>query len=161
MKEAKIIVNVAATIAKRLHEGQVDKAGVDYFSGHLSAVASMGKSWQEQVVGYLHDASEDTPYTVDEVLDMLDQELDTPLSSRERKVLDKALRLLNHHTAKDRVSYIRAIGKNALASAVKLNDLTHNMDLSRLPNPTEEDYNRVERYKQEYDYLSKRQIREH
>lgn len=114
MKEAKIIVNVAATIAKRLHKGQVDKAGVDYFSGHLSAVAFMGKSWQEQVVGYLHDASEDTPYTVDEVLDMLDQELDTPLSSRERKVLDKALRLLNHHTAKDRVSYIRAIGKNPL-----------------------------------------------
>ena len=143
MKEAKIIVNVAATIAKRLHEGQVDKAGVDYFSGHLSAVASMGKSWQEQVVGYLHDASEDTPHAVDEVLDMMDQELDTPLPSRERKELDKALRLLNHHTAKDRVSYIRAIGKNPLASAAKLNDLTHNMDLSRLPNPIEEDCKRV------------------
>lgn len=92
---------------------------------------------------------------------MLDQELDTPRPSREIKDLDKALRLLNHHTAKYRVSYIRAIGKNALASAVNLNDLTHNMDLSRLPNPTEEDYKRVERYKQEYEYLSKRQIREH
>lgn len=160
MKEAKIIVNVAATIAKRLHKGQVDKAGVDYFSGHLSAVAFMGKSWQEQVVGYLHDASEDTPYTVDKVLDMLDQELDTPLPSRERKVLDKALRLLNHHTAKDRVSYIRAIGKNALASAVKLNDLTHNMDLSRISNPSEKDLVRVERYKRECYYLMKQQNQE-
>ena len=149
------IVEAAATIAKQLHEGQVDKASEDYFSGNLTSVASMGKTWQEQEVGYLHDSCEDTPYTVDEVLDMLDQEIDTPLPSRERKDLDKALRLLNHHTAKDRVSYICAIGKNALASAVKLNDLTHNMDLSRLPNPTEEDYKRVERYKQEYEYPSK------
>lgn len=161
MKEAKTIVKAAAIIAKKLHEGQVDKAGEDYFMGHLSSVSSMGETWQEQVVGYLHDASEDTPHTVKDILDMLDEEIGTPLSWTERDGLDKALRLLNHHLSEDRESYIRAIAENPLASSVKLNDLAHNMDLSRLPNPTEKDYKRVERYKQEYDYLSKRQVREH
>lgn len=157
MKEAKPIVEAASMIAKRLHKGQVDKAGEDYFSGHLCVVASMGETWQEQVVGYLHDASEDTPYTVDEVLDMLDEEIGTPLSSIERNVLGKALRLLNHHLSEDRESYIHAIGKNSLATAVKLNDLTHNMNLSRIHHSTEKDYKRVERYKKEYDYLLKQQ----
>lgn len=147
------IVEAAATIAKQLHEGQVDKAGEDYFSGHLTSVASMEKTWQEQVVGYLHDASEDTSHTVNEVWDMLDAELGTSLSLSDKEELGKALRLLNHHTSTDRESYICTIGANALATAVKLNDFTHNMDLSRLPNPTDKDLTREERNKQEFEHL--------
>ncbi|MGP1624471.1 phosphohydrolase [Prevotella heparinolytica] len=144
----------AAHLAERLHKGKVDKAGMDYFSGHLSAVAAMGRTWQEQVVGYLHDASEDCPYTVDEVLDLLDTELEPPLPDVEREDLATVLRLLNHHIVPDRETYIHLIGANALTTAVKLHDLTHNMDLSRLPNPTKKDFARVERYKKEYEYLS-------
>ena len=132
----------------------MDNSGLDYFNGHLSIVAAMGRTWQEQVVGYLHDASEDTPHSIDEVLNLLDTELGTTLSDAEREELTAALRLLNHHTAPDREAYIRNIGTNALATAVKLHDLTHNMDLSRLSNPTEKDLARVERYKKEYNYLS-------
>lgn len=153
--QSELIVAAARQVAQRLHKGQVDKAGVDYFSGHLSAVASMGKCWQEKVVGYLHDVAEDTPHTVDDVLNLLDQELSVPLPSAKREELAEALRLLNHHTATDRESYIRAISTNALATAVKLHDLTHNMDLSRLPNPEEKDFQRLERYKREYKYLSR------
>lgn len=151
---SQLIINGAARLAKQLHKGQVDKAGVDYYNGHLSTVASMGTTWQEQVVGYLHDASEDTPYSVDEVLDLLNEELREPLPVEDRKEIATALRLLNHHNAPDRETYIRDIGKNSLATAVKLSDLSHNMDLSRLPNPTEKDFARVARYKKEYDYLS-------
>lgn len=153
-QEIKNIVKAAAQLAQQLHEGQVDKAGVDYFSGHLSIVASMGKTWKEQVVSYLHDASEDTLHTVDEVLDMLDKELKNPLSNEDRAELATALRLLNHHTAPDRESYIRKIRTNSLATAVKLHDLSHNMDLSRISNPTEKDLIRVTRYKKEYEYLN-------
>lgn len=147
------IVNVAAHLAQRLHEGQVDKAGSDYFSGHLTTVAEIGKTWQEQVVGYLHDASEDTPYRVEEVIELQEQGLEESLPDGVREELATALQLLNHHTAPDRESYIQAIGTNRLATAVKLHDLTHNMDLSRLPQPCEKDYARVERYKKEYNYL--------
>ena len=38
------IVQCAAELARELHKGQVDKAGVDYFRGHLFTVASMGQT---------------------------------------------------------------------------------------------------------------------
>ena len=151
----KVIVQSAADIACQLHKGQKDKAGVDYFTGHLSAVAKMGNTWREQVVGYLHDASEDTSNSVEEVLNLLDEKLESPLSEADREELATALRLLNHHLSPDRETYIQRIKSNALATKVKLHDLTHNMDLSRIPNPAEKDYERIERYKQEYAYLSK------
>ena len=151
----KVIVQSAADIACQLHKGQKDKAGVDYFTGHLSAVAKMGNTWQEQVVGYLHDASEDTPNSVEQVLNLLDDKLESPLSEANREELATALRLLNHHLTPDRETYIQRIKSNALATKVKLHDLAHNMDLSRIPNPTQKDYERVERYKNEYDYLSR------
>lgn len=44
MDKVSKIVEVAASLAKRLHRGQVDQVGVDYFSGHLPAVASMGET---------------------------------------------------------------------------------------------------------------------
>lgn len=151
----KVIVQSAADIAYQLHKGQKDKAGVDYFTGHLSAVAKMGNTWQEQVIGYLHDASEDAPNSVEQVLNLLDEKLETPLSDRDREELAVALQLLNHHLSPDRETYIQRIKSNVLATKVKLHDLTHNMDLSRIPNPTQKDYERVERYKREYDYLSR------
>lgn len=151
----KVIVQSAADIACQLHKGQKDKAGVDYFTGHLSAVTKMGNTWQEQVVGYLHDASEDTPNSVEEVLNLLDEKLESPLSEADREELATALRLLNHHLSPDRETYIQRIKSNALATKVKLHDLTHNMDLSRIPNPTQKDCERVERCKSEYDYLSR------
>ncbi len=114
----------------------------------------MGSTWQEQVVGYLHDASEDTPNSVEQVLNLLDEKLETPLSDTDREELAVALRLLNHHLAPDRETYIQRIKSNALAKAVKMHDLTHNMDLSRLTNPVAKDLERVARYKKEYDYLS-------
>ena len=147
------IIQCAATLACELHKGQVDKAGVDYFTGHLTSVAKMGRTWQEQVVGYLHDASEDTPYSVEEVLNLLDDKLGTPLSDTDRLELADALHLLNHHLAPNRETYIHRIKENALATAVKMHDLTHNVDLSRIPNPAKMDYERIERYKQEYDSL--------
>ena len=104
--------------------------------------------------GYLHDASEDTPHSVEEVLNLLDAKLGTPLSDTDRLELADALHLLNHHLAPDRETYIQRIKSNALATAVKMHDLTHNMDLTRIPNPAKKDYERIERYKKEYDYLS-------
>ena len=105
------------------------------------------------MAGYLHDVAEDTPNSVGEVLSMLENEGGNPLPTAERQTLATALHLLNHHNAPDRESYIRGIAQNELATAIKLHDLSHNMDLSRLPNPTPKDLNRLERYKSEYAYL--------
>ena len=64
-----------------------------------------------------------------------------------------ALNVLNHHHADNRTDYIQKIRQNKLALRVKLNDLKNNMDISRIPQPTEKDLERLERYKAEYAEL--------
>lgn len=178
------IVYAAGLVAQRLHKGQTDKGGHDYFESHLLKVASLGFDWKEKVVGFLHDASEDCNVTVDEVMHQLDAELSRMLecpkerwyeeewweewmediavypsktthviTDEERDEITTALKFLNHHTASTREEYITRITSNPLALRVKLNDLRSNMDISRIPEPSEKDYARLERYKKEYQTL--------
>ena len=66
-----------------------------------------------------------------------------------------ALRLLNHHTARNREEYLSRICANKLALKVKLNDLRSNMDVCHIAEPTEKDMEKQKRYKQEYERLMK------
>ncbi len=75
------------------------------------------------------------------------------ITDEERAQLKNALNLLNHHTASTREEYIGRIANNFLASKVKMHDLKSNMNISRIPNPTEKDLARIERYKKEYQKL--------
>ena len=75
------------------------------------------------------------------------------INGEERAEIKTALTLLNHHTAPSREEYINRISTNFLALKVKLNDLRNNLDINRIPEPTEKDYTRIERYKKEYDIL--------
>lgn len=171
---------VAARLAKEFHKGQVDKAGKDYFEGHLATVGGSGHDWKEKTVGFLHDVAEDTGYSVRNVIlslkkglkewkanseeqDWIDdfseiivqypnEHLHLP-SKDEWHEIEEALDLMNFRTAKSREEYIKRFKGHFLAIKVKLNDLRHNMDISRLPNPTEKDYARLERYQKEYETL--------
>lgn len=178
------IVYAAGLVAQKLHKGQVDKGGRNYFESHLLKVVDAGFDWKEKLVGFLHDASEDCDVTVDDVMHLLDEEIsrvvDNPkehwyeeewwedwmedidkypceathvITDEERYEIKTALTLLNHHTAPSREEYISRISGNFLALKVKLNDLRNNMDITRIPDPTEKDYARIERYKQEYETL--------
>ena len=178
------IVYAAGLVAKKLHKGQVDKGGNDYFEFHLLKVADAGFDWKEKVVGFLHDASEDCNMMVEDVMNLLDEEisriLDNPkenwweedwwedwmedidkypcetthvMTTEERDEIETALTLLNHHTAPSREEYISRISNNFLALKVKLNDLRNNMDITRIPDPTEKGYARMDRYKKEYQTL--------
>lgn len=158
MTNYNLFITAAANLAKRLHTGQKDKAGTDYFEGHLTAVADRGTTWLEKIAGYLHDASEYTPYSVDEVLNLLEREAGSELPQQAKSELATALNLLNHNNSSSRGAYIDAIGENLLATSVKLNDLYHNMDLARLSAPTDKDLERLNRYKREYSYLTRKQV---
>ncbi|MDO4711816.1 MAG: hypothetical protein Q4A75_07530 [Peptostreptococcaceae bacterium] len=52
------------------------------------------------------------------------------------------------------MAFIERIRKNEIAAAVKIEDLKHNMDLSRIGEPTEKDFKRVEKYQQALKLLS-------
>lgn len=155
------VVKAAAQLARQLHKGQLDKAGRDYFEGHLTTVANAGTNWMEMTVGYLHDAAEDTYYSVPQIIRMLKDTLSTtpadnsyvPPTYEEWLDLTEALELLNANTAPTREAYIERFRGHELALRVKLNDMQNNMDLSRLPSPGERDIIRLERYSKEYVQL--------
>lgn len=88
-----------------------------------------------------------------ENIDPYPGEVTHKITDEERKELNAALTLLNHHSATSREEYIDRISENRLATKVKMHDLENNMDLSRIPQPTEKDLTRLERYKAEYQKL--------
>lgn len=135
------MIAAAKLIAKLAHKGQKDKAGLDYFT-HPEAVAAMLETPEEKIVGYLHDIVEDTDVTVEEIRSVFGNEI------------ADAVALMTHADGVPYMDYVKEIGKNPLARKVKLADLTHNMDISRIPNPTQKDYDRIEKkYKPAYEYL--------
>ena len=134
-------VAAARLIAKLAHRGQTDKAGNDYFA-HPEAVAAMLDAPEEKVVGYLHDTVEDTEVTVEDIREIFGDEI------------ADAVALMTHADGVPYMDYVKEVGKNTLARKVKLADLTHNMDIRRIPHPRPKDYDRIERkYKPAYAYL--------
>jgi (p)ppGpp synthase/HD superfamily hydrolase len=144
------LVDKAADLAQEYHKGQVDKQGVDYFKGHLTTVGNAGHNWKEKIVGFLHDAAEDTSHTVDEIVQTLKEKFNDVLKDEDAQEIYEALNLLNANTASTREEYIARIKDSFLATKVKLNDLKHNMDISRISNPTVKDRERIKRYRREY-----------
>ncbi len=130
----------AEYVASKYHMYQTDKAGRPYIE-HLSAVAKSVDNTTEKCVAYLHDVLEDTD--IDESL----------LSSNFSPKIVSAVKIMTRGDGVDYFDYIAEISRNAIAAKVKLADLKHNMDLSRLKTVTDEDIARVEKYKKAYAML--------
>lgn len=133
----------AIDIAKDAHKGQKDKAGKEYI-GHPMRVMEAGITVEEKIVGVLHDVIEDTHWT----FDMLAAEGFS-------KDIMEAIHCLTKANAKEPYDkFIARIKKNPLAIAVKLNDLTDNMDIRRLPYLSDKDVKRLKKYLKAYKQLS-------
>ncbi len=133
----------AIEIATEAHRGQMDKAGKDYV-GHPLRVMAMGRTLDEKIVGVLHDVIEDSDWT----FGMLQNEGFSP------EVID-ALRCVTKTSENENYDdFIDRIRKNPLATAVKLNDLTDNMDIRRLPYLSDKDVKRLKRYLKAYKRLT-------
>lgn len=133
--------SLARAIAEKAHADQVDKAGEPYI-GHPAHVAASVEGDKAKAVAWLHDVVEDTSTTFD----------DLRAAGVDDEVL-AALELLTHDKSAPYMEYVAAIKKNDLARTVKLADLAHNSDLSRLPEVTETDLRRVEKYRQAIEVL--------
>lgn len=131
----------AKKLAEEKFKGMTDKAGKDYFEGHLKSVAENTTTLQGEIVAYLHDIIEDTDTTYEEILDMFGYQIAL------------AVDYLTHKTNEDYFDYIEKIKENRLAREVKLADLKNNMDLSRLDKITDKDIKRLEKYKKAYQIL--------
>ena len=106
-------------------------------------MASLVSSEEEQATALLHDVLEDSAYTV---ADLKDQGL--PLS------VIKAVSLLTKPRNKSYQEYLEQIKENELARRVKLADLKHNSDLSRLKTISAQDRQRLEKYQSAMVFLN-------
>ena len=133
----------AIEIATEAHQGQFDKAGRDYI-GHPLRVMEMGKTEEEKIVGVLHDVIEDTDWTFEKLAEEgFSDEVITAL-----RCVTKISENENYDDFIDRVK------KNPLAVAVKINDLTDNMDIRRLPYLSDKDVKRLKKYLKAYKRLT-------
>ena len=117
------------------HKDQTDKSGMPYVF-HPFHLAEQMTDEATTVAALLHDVAEDTAVTLDELRGM----------GFGDDVCD-ALALLTHDERVPYMDYVAAIRQNPIARAVKLADLKHNSDLTRLDAVDEKALARVEKYK--------------
>ena len=136
------MLELAFSIATEAHRGQFDKAGIDYIE-HPIFVASQVDSEEEKAVALLHDVIEDSSVTAEELL-----------NAGLPETVVTAVQILSKKKGQDYQTYLKTVKSNPLARAVKLADLKHNSDLSRLETITDKDLEGLEKYKKTIDYLS-------
>lgn len=123
------------------HKEQLDKSGMPYVF-HPFHLAEQMPDEDCTVVALLHDVIEDTEYGVEDL-----QALgfsDTVLT---------ALMLMTHEDDTPYLDYVAVLKANPIARTVKLADLKHNSDLSRLSVVTDKDLQCVEKYKKAIQLL--------
>ncbi len=132
------MTKAAMKLCFEAHKDQVDKAGIPYIF-HPTSLAERFEEGQEAEIcaALLHDVLEDTNYTVDNIR----------AAGMNEEVIE-ALLLLNHNPKVEYMDYVRHLSKNHIARHVKICDLQHNSNLSRLEKVTEKDLKRVGKYKE-------------
>lgn len=131
----------AHEVAKKAHFGQIDRAGIDYIK-HPETVDSFVATDEEKAAAYLHDVIEDTSLTL----------LDLKKEGFSKNIIE-AVDILTKKKGQDYQSYLNLVKKNELARVVKLADLRHNSDLTRLPLITEKDLERNKKYSSAIRFL--------
>ena len=125
----------AMKISYEAHAGQVDKTGVPYVF-HPFHLAEQMQTEHEICVALLHDVMEDTTTAA----------ADLVAASIPQEYVDTCL-LLKHEPGVPYMEYVAALKDDSVARRVKMADLLHNSDLSRLGHePTEIDLKRLEKY---------------
>ena len=131
----------AMKIAFEAHSGQVDKAGLPYIN-HPLHLAEQMHTEDTCVVALLHDVVEDTPVTLEEL--------------RRAGFTENQLQAIGAMTHKKGVAYmdyVKELRKNKIAAVVKMADIQHNSDITRIANPTKNDIKRLDKYKEALEYL--------
>ena len=123
----------AMNIAYQAHHGQLDKGGMPYVFHPLHLAEQMDDE-VSTIAALLHDVVEDTDWT----FEMLEAE-GFPAESM------AALRLLTHPEGEPYLDYVARLKDNPVAVKVKLADLRHNSDFTRLSSVTADQRERLER----------------
>lgn len=134
-------IKKAVLIAYEAHHGQVDRGGYPYILHPLHLAQEMEEEITT-VVALLHDVVEDSAITLGDLEE----------AGFEPAALE-AISLLTHRAGVPYMDYIRAVGENPIARRVKVADLRHNLDLTRVESHRQSDDKRQEKYRRALAYL--------
>ena len=135
------MTKIALKLCFEAHKDQIDKSGIPYVF-HPFHLAEQMADENTTIVALLHDVIEDTEYTLDDL--------------RKFGFAEDVLSAISLMTHADDVPYMECVLKiktNPIAKAVKLADLKHNSDMSRLDRITPTDEERAKKYKQAIELL--------
>lgn len=138
----------AIELAGQTHGDEPDLNGEPYVLHPLRVMLAQ-RSEEARIVAVLHDVVEDTSVTLDDL--------------RRQGFSDavvEAVGLLTKDGALSYEQYIERLRPHRLARAVKLADLRDNMDIRRIPEPTEHDLARLKRYRAAWEILRREEEQE-
>ena len=125
----------AIQIAAQAHTGQLDKAGQPYILHPLRVMLRV-EGEHERMAAVLHDVVEDSSFTLEQLA-----------AEGFPALVIEAVAALTKLPGETRLAAASRAAKNPIARKVKLADNAENMDLSRIPQPTEKDWSRLAEYK--------------
>ncbi len=124
----------AMKIAYEAHKDQYDKGGVPYIF-HPYHIAEQLTEEYDICVALLHDVVEDTEVTLEDIAQ----------AGFPNEIVE-AVGLLTKTKGEDYFQYVKRIKENPVARKVKLLDLKHNSDPTRLVNGKEKSATLLEKY---------------
>lgn len=136
----------AISLAALKHKGQTDKAGAPYILHPLRVMANLGReaSETERIAAVLHDVVEDCEVSSANLREIgFGEEVVEAVEALTKRGDEKS----------DYMKAIRRVAGNPVARRVKIADLTDNLDVSRIANPTEKDGARLEKYRAAREFL--------
>ena len=124
----------AMLIAYSAHRDHVDKGGMPYIFHPLHLAEQMDTEYSV-ITALLHDVIEDSDISLE---DLKAEGFPEPIL--------EALSLLTHEKQVPYLEYVQRLKGNELARKIKLADLTHNSDVSRLSVQDDSSRQRFEKY---------------
>ena len=126
----------AIEIAVEAHSGVNDKGGAPYILHPLAVMHSL-ETENEKIVGVLHDVVEDSDWTFEKLAD----------EGFSSEIVDAVRSVTKASEDSDYSDFIRRVKGNPIGTKVKIADLKHNMDVTRIPDLSNDDLDRLIKYK--------------
>ena len=126
----------AIEIAVEAHKGVKDKGGTPYIVHPLAVMLSL-ETENEKIVGVLHDVVEDSAWTFEKLTD----------EGFSSEIVDAVRSVTKASEDSDYSDFIRRAKSNPIGRKVKIADLKHNMDVTRIPDLSADDLERLNKYK--------------
>ncbi|SRR5690554_7090386 len=139
----------AIDIAVSAHEGQLDTYNGRPYIEHPFRVMNAGHTLQEKIVGILHDVIEDTYWTLEQLV-----------QEGFSEEIVAAVDAMTHRDNESYDEYMTRVQENRIATRVKLNDLTDNMDIRRWEEIPYHELARLQKYLKAYKQLTEQEPKE-